>query len=624
MKVSDLAYGQTHTLELQPELDEDFGQVIPKTHEVKLIPGEASPALLQYNQQAWPVKLAGDPKRRDGRRNHIRLEKILTDNLPRLCWVLNTTQQDNKTTALTLQVHVFLNMLRWSEAVDFGVDDKIIEDLRKKRSSLESVEKAIEWFAGKFLLPVPQDESQQSRVFISALPHANNTQEKFRLYGQGYALDIAKQPDGKRRVERLVEVSNAPEHAIWLVEGRFQFCDMTSAGHVRGMAETALDQIVRTAGSYLNIWQEYNKLEHESILRRIREFGWLEYKEVKPRPYGVWRFYLHQDSYLSNVIQRLRDNEEIDLEAAAELPPKLRDSEYKMDDDKFRRAEFVGVCEDYSQTNNTVDLRPHFHEDNKPPPSRGVIFISLSGDEKRLQRRETAKNFIASARCAMPQLGLLLEEQPIPATRRNAVQPLSTNAREHFGGQPTERQINALELALNTPDLVLIQGPPGTGKTRVIAALQARLAELGETADGIGGQTLLTSYQHDAVENAAERSSVFGLPAIKIGKRWGDAEEFDNVERWRKGKINAIRAKLAQFPETPISRALREVPGLEGPVLLGPGCEIGDDVRIDGPTVIGDRVEVGDGARLKEVIALPGAEVPPRSVLVGAIAGARA
>jgi hypothetical protein len=39
--------------------------------------------------------------------------------------------------------------------------------------------------------------------------------------------------------------------------------------------------------------------------------------------------------------------------------------------------------------------------------------------------------------------------------------------------------------------------------------------------------------------------------------------------------------------------------------------------------VIGDNVRVGDGARLKEVIALPGAEIPARSVLIGAIAAAR-
>jgi mannose-1-phosphate guanylyltransferase len=62
---------------------------------------------------------------------------------------------------------------------------------------------------------------------------------------------------------------------------------------------------------------------------------------------------------------------------------------------------------------------------------------------------------------------------------------------------------------------------------------------------------------------------------------------------------------------------------LAGPVLLGPGCEIGEDVRIDGPAVIGDGAKIGAGSRLKDVIVLPGAELPERSVLIGAISGAR-
>ncbi|HKZ14514.1 MAG TPA: NDP-sugar synthase [Solirubrobacterales bacterium] len=62
---------------------------------------------------------------------------------------------------------------------------------------------------------------------------------------------------------------------------------------------------------------------------------------------------------------------------------------------------------------------------------------------------------------------------------------------------------------------------------------------------------------------------------------------------------------------------------LEGPVLLGPGCEIGEDVRIDGPAVIGDGAKIGAGSRLRDVIVLPGAELPERSVLIGAILGAR-
>jgi mannose-1-phosphate guanylyltransferase len=62
---------------------------------------------------------------------------------------------------------------------------------------------------------------------------------------------------------------------------------------------------------------------------------------------------------------------------------------------------------------------------------------------------------------------------------------------------------------------------------------------------------------------------------------------------------------------------------LEGPVLLGPGCEIGEDVRIDGPAVIGDGAKIGAGSRLRDVIVLPGAELPEKSVLIGAILGTR-
>jgi NDP-sugar pyrophosphorylase family protein len=64
-------------------------------------------------------------------------------------------------------------------------------------------------------------------------------------------------------------------------------------------------------------------------------------------------------------------------------------------------------------------------------------------------------------------------------------------------------------------------------------------------------------------------------------------------------------------------------PDLDGPVLIGPDCEIGDDVRIDGPAVIGDGARIGAGSRLRDVIVLPGGEVPQRSILIGAIVGVR-
>jgi mannose-1-phosphate guanylyltransferase len=60
---------------------------------------------------------------------------------------------------------------------------------------------------------------------------------------------------------------------------------------------------------------------------------------------------------------------------------------------------------------------------------------------------------------------------------------------------------------------------------------------------------------------------------------------------------------------------------VDGRVLVGEGIDIGGGVRIDGPAVLGDGCRIGDGAKVKHSVLLPGAEVPARGYLVGAIAG---
>ena len=157
----------------------------------------------------------------------------------------------------------------------------------------------------------------------------------------------------------------------------------------------------------------------------------------------------------------------------------------------------------------------------------------------------------------MPQLGLLIEGKVVPERRRRQEKPLSSAARSAFGGEPTGRQVEALRVALNTPDIAMIQGPPGTGKTRTIAALQARLSEIADDTEGISGRYLLSSYQHDAVENVASATQVFGLPAIKIGRKRGQQDEADGFERWRQDRVEAVRARLASTEELPAAVALR-------------------------------------------------------------------
>jgi mannose-1-phosphate guanylyltransferase len=114
--------------------------------------------------------------------------------------------------------------------------------------------------------------------------------------------------------------------------------------------------------------------------------------------------------------------------------------------------------------------------------------------------------------------------------------------------------------------------------------------------------------------------------AHEIDAYWND---IGNLVELREGNFDALTGavKVEQVGEKVEGfrnyEPDRDEGALKGPVLLGPGCEIGDEVRIDGPAVIGDGAKIGAGSRLRDVIVLPGAVVPERSVVISAILGAR-
>jgi mannose-1-phosphate guanylyltransferase len=112
----------------------------------------------------------------------------------------------------------------------------------------------------------------------------------------------------------------------------------------------------------------------------------------------------------------------------------------------------------------------------------------------------------------------------------------------------------------------------------------------------------------------------------EIDAYWND---IGNLRELREGNFDALTGAVQVERVGEIVEGFRSgEPGavegdLAGPVLLGSDCELGDDVRIDGPAVIGDRTKIGAGSRLRDVIVLPGAVVPEKSVVIGAILGAR-
>jgi len=569
MKASDLEYGRVSSIGLI--LSGAFATQLLIGMEVSLTFDSATlDASLIVDGTVYPVGGATDSDK-------AILRLIGTRNLPKVCWIVARWPKVGPAEGGTIQVREFPRAMSWSEVMEIAVDDMVVDDVRKKRRKLLTPEEVVEWLSDRIIL---EGDGLNKRLLLSGGTTVDSSATAFRLHGRGYAIDVKVDAEQKLRITRVVEAKRPrnidEQRPIALVESSVRFVDATVAGEFRGTAKTLLDELVRTSTSYLGLWKEYNALEWDSTKRRARSFGWLYYSARVLQPDGRWRFTLEPDDRLNRTLDRLIEAEDVQLEAATKLPKELEDSldpENQIERKAQSRA-FSGAFVGADRRQRTVDILPPTEFEDVPPPPKGVLFLSLTGDRKRLERRELAQARIASATCPMPQLGLLIEGQPIPERRMRRIDPGDAKyrglIRDAIGGEPTARQLEALRTALNTPDLALIQGPPGTGKTRVIAALQSILAELDDGRTNVAGKILLTSYQHDAVENAASRTSVFGLPAMKIGKRRDQGEALDGFHRWRLDQIEAARADLVGATQPPLAITLKRVQSIAAGYLFAP------------------------------------------------------
>ncbi len=110
----------------------------------------------------------------------------------------------------------------------------------------------------------------------------------------------------------------------------------------------------------------------------------------------------------------------------------------------------------------------------------------------------------------------------------------------------------------------------------------------------------------------------------EIEAYWND---IGNLDELRQGSLDALRGEVQVEPGAPEVapgiRAASPIEGseVEGPALIGAGVELGDGVRIQGPAIDGDGCRIGAGAWVRDSILLDGTELPPKAMLVGAIAG---
>lgn len=102
----------------------------------------------------------------------------------------------------------------------------------------------------------------------------------------------------------------------------------------------------------------------------------------------------------------------------------------------------------------------------------------------------------------------------------------------------------------------------------------------------------------------------------EIEDYWNDV---GSLAELRQGTFDALEGALRLGVEDSADPGGAEV--VEPPVWIGRDCDLGEGVRLVGPVVVGDGARIGSGSSLRDTIVLPGAEVPPETIAIGAILG---
>ncbi|GHG74461.1 hypothetical protein GCM10010919_27940 [Alishewanella longhuensis] len=411
-----------------------------------------------------------------------------------------------------------------------------------------------------FEADIPEDEDSPDSQTV-----AQEKYREFSIYGERVRIPVERRNVDKSKdiyfaTKAVFKDNQKSEGALRLARGAVLFSDYTTTGRIRALAAGAMSQLTKESGSYLKQWDEYGAIEGEMLLARAKAVGKIDYHGTEQTTKGVKFF-------VSSIPDQLTEGDEIEITSEEplylknpaltwEAYSKALEEEFatkkgqKKNDAEMPASVYAPILK-ISKTSIELEL-PSI------PSGQMFLILSINGDKRQIERRMRARSAILEGRCANPLLGLLIEEGgTLPDIQRvTKLKPLTPFVREKiFKHPPTDRQVEAIDVALNTPDIALIQGPPGTGKTTVVTAILERLNEEYDKTKSIRGQILVSGFQHDAVENIVARLSVNALPAVKFGRRSGDSEFTEDavtekINKWCSNVAEKIRNKNPQIAQT--------------------------------------------------------------------------
>ena len=445
---------------------------------------------------------------------------------------IDKTQKDR----IIISVIYDLSPIIIDSGISIAVHDKALmaKNFKNTKYSIEEITEDCSLFVG---------QEQYILVAKSVFQNNNDELEAFQLIrgddayrvSTRFRSEILKMKDTTSKDGKVYVIDSAcrpffkikNKFVLHLCKAKLELCDKSKAKILKNSDEAIISNNLE---KYVTGWKEYAELE------------WNLAKQVHDEAGGMLVYnMIASDNKDLEGTHRLIINGDTDkfMECLSDINPEL---EVKVTEitKKTKKKTFFGFLKPIER--NVFIYKPKYKE-VESFPSPGNIEIDLSGFEKQYSRRLLAFDRMMSGKCPMPGLLSKINGKgaQVEIQTRKKFLPVTDYVLKQFGKYPpTEKQRYAIELALNTPDFVVIQGPPGTGKTTVINAIMTALSENDKDKRLTYAKNLLTAYQRDATDNIAKKLKIYNLP-VPVYKGKQDNEHIDeNVRQWTEDICNSI------------------------------------------------------------------------------------
>jgi len=314
----------------------------------------------------------------------------------------------------------------------------------------------------------------------------------------------------------------------------------------------------RSGESLMMLWKKYSEIE----LQRAENFQ---------KKLGDIKFFNAQQRKDSVVRVTLQLNEDQKIIFNSEMEQLEKETFSFLDTNGTPQKDSRLTIKSYNRNLGYIDLYDDDYRTLKQG-DKGFLRISIRGNEVMYARRDKALSKLKAQNLLLRNVRMAMEGHAadmVDFSKRKSEKPLSERTRKFIKDtfnidDLTQDQKDAVEIAINTPDIAIIQGPPGTGKSTVISVIAERLMELAEKGNGKSPNDkviLVSAFQNDTVEHIASKIQSFGIPSSKIGKDTNGINAVDNLSKRLKDKIYQELPKLS--PNNNLARASKKLADLQ-------------------------------------------------------------